>query len=271
MTKQWETLLEKFWAEQVQNFSLQPAHAYVQIRKLFTNYGITIPYEVFQTGISMPYSMMGYGNDTAKGKQLQRNYFNEPELRKAREKFKERLASRGKKNSQSCITARMGSEAKREDSQGFCMQTITINYVKDHVDGERLTIDLNYRTTELVQKFLADLKFLHEVVVPYLLEDIDIEPVAINCTFSTIYVSLMFFPILLRGIDILGFLKELEVSDPRYHKTVVSAMEKWMNEESNYTYRTRLMQHNFFRRQVADNLSATETKRINSYVKKFRG
>jgi hypothetical protein len=269
---QFNTPLENFWADKVWELSMTPPDAMVQIRKLFQQLSFSIPGDVFETGIGFGYSGMAYGNDKSKGTQLTRNYFNEEELSAARDQFLFRLNSSGKKNSQSCISARMGNIKKGERSQGFCMQTITINYLKNHnTKGEVLTIDMSYRTTELVQKFLADLKFLHEVVIPYITEGVDIPIHSINCHFSTAYLSLMFLPLLYQGRPMLKYLTELEEADPIFWKMVLSGASKLIIPETNYTYKTRLNQHNFFRNKVITKMTKTEISKLTKYIEKKRG
>ncbi|MEK0325031.1 MAG: hypothetical protein QQN63_04940, partial [Nitrosopumilus sp.] len=129
-----------------------------------------------------------------------------------------------------------------------------------------LTLDIYYRTTEFTQKFLADLKFMHEVVFPLILEGIDIKPVKVNFMFSTVYISLMFLPLLYQLHDPLILLKELKDKDPKYFRWVIKAFEKLMSEESNYNFRTRLNLHLMFRNLVFPNYSKKLVKDLNKYI-----
>ncbi len=265
----WATPLEQWWADRVRDLMLKPCNAYIQIRKMHTDLQLQLPAEIFNTGIDMGYSMMGYGNDKSKGTQLKRNYFNEIELAKARDKFKERLEAKGHKKNQSCISAQMGSEKKKGDTQGFCMQTITINYLAKDMkrDGKTsLYIDLYYRTTEFVQKFLADLKFLHNEVIPFILEGIDIPLTGIRFYFSTAYISLMYFPVWYRNESILKNLKDLEEVDYKYWKQVLGAAERLMIAETNYNYQTRRKQHEYFQKHSLLNVPQKELKILHRYI-----
>lgn len=265
----WNTPLEQWWADRARDLMLEPCNAYVQIRKMHTNLKLELPAEIFNTGIDMGYSMMGYGNDKSKGTQLKRNYFNEEELTKAREKFKERIAAKGHKRVQSCISAQMGSEKKKGDTQGFCMQTITINYIAKDLkrDGKpSLYIDLYYRTTEFIQKFLADLKFLHDEVIPFILDGIDIPLTGIRFLFSTAYVSLMYFPVWYRNESMLKQLKQLEKVDPKFWKMCLGAGERLLVVGTNYNYQTRRKQHEYFHKHSVPNISLKELKILNKYI-----
>lgn len=268
MPSKWETPLEEFWASTVKSLLFEKGDTYVQIRKLFLNHSFSIPGEVFNTGIAMGYPLMGYANNTAKEKQLTRNYLNTEELDSANSRFVERINSKSKRNYQSCISARMGNLKKDSRSQGFCMQTITINYVGNYKgSGPRLAIDLNYRSTELLNKFLADLKFLHEVVIPRLLDGIEIPITVVNFYFSMSYISLMYLPLLYRNESIYEILLELRRSDPQYFRLVLPATDKLMQKDTNYNYQSRLKQYNFFQKHCLSKLGKKEIAKINSHIK----
>lgn len=261
------TPLEKVWVDYTRSLLLSKPDAYVQIRKLFQGKYFEIPWDTFDTGIETTYPYMGYTAEDGKSKQLIRNYLNVEEIEKARTKFISRLEGKGNKSKQSCITVRMGNGSKNKDSQGFCIQCITLNHLV--IDKEdNLIIDIYYRTTEFTQKFFADLKFLHENVFPMLLEDINIKPVKVNFIFSTVYISLMFLPILYQFENPLEILKDLKKADPKYFKWVLKAAEKLMSEDTNYNFRTRLNLHLMFRKLVLPQYSKKLVKDLNSFIKK---
>lgn len=261
------TPLEKVWVDYTRTLLLSKPDAYVQIRKLFQGKYLEIPWDVFDTGIETTYPYMGYTAEDGKSKQLIRNYLNVEEIEKARTKFISRLEGKGNKSKQSCITVRMGNGSKNKDSQGFCIQCITLNHlVIDKQDN--LIIDIYYRTTEFTQKFLADLKFLHENVFPLLLEGINIKPVKVNFIFSTVYISLMFLPILYQFEKPQPLLQELKEKDFKYFKWVLKAADKLMSEDTNYNFRTRLNLHLMFRNLVLPKIKKSEAKKLESFIKK---
>lgn len=257
--------LEKYWLNVCVEAYLKEPAGYIQIRKLHSFQSMIIPGKVWKQGIKMKFSDMGYGEKSSKMSQLMRNYYNDDEITKANQKFRDRLSSKGNQSKQSCITAKMGAAAKRDESQGFCIQCVTINYC-----NEKLYIDLYYRTTELTQKFLADLKFLHEKVLPAMLEEVDLEIEAVRFHFSTAYVSLMFLPVVLQHIDVLEFLQELIKRDPKYARQVISAMVRFMKPENTYNYRSRSLMHDFFRDKVYTRFSKPQIQQINQLVKSQR-
>lgn len=261
------TRLEAIWSNFCFELLMSKPDSYIQIRKMFQHKTLMIPWEDFQSGIDIGCERMGYATDASKMGQLRRNYFNQEQLELAREKFKERLGSRGNKSLQSCITARMSAEGKDSRSQGHCIQCVTINYLVDNLTKEeKFYIDLYYRTTEVTQKFLADLKFLHTIIFPVLLEGVDKIPIAIRFNFSTVYLSTMFMPIVFQIIPPLLILREAEVRDPRFFKLLLTATAKWLEESTNYNYRTRVKSHEVFRKYVIPTLSRRDLKELKKFV-----
>lgn len=268
------TDLEKAWSKDLSILAVKSGKAIVQIRKFFTNLTLSYPWEVFDTGIKLKFSEIGYGNDKSKMTQLKRVYFNEEEIKKANKKLRERLGSGNNREVQSCVTARMGAAEKDARGQGYCMQTITVSFFKNtHQNGRNtgdycLHIDLNYRVTELTQKFLADLKFLHEVVIPALLDGIDIEPTQVNFYFSQAYFSIMYLPILYLFVNPAELVRDMEKSDPMFYRMSLGALGRLMEEKSTYNYRTRANMHSFFRKMVFPRLTKFEIKQIEARLKR---
>lgn len=258
------TKLEVQWAEYIRGLSVTPPAAYIQIRKMFTNLQFTVSWEDFD-GISLGFENMGYSKGPSKMNQLKRNYLNEEELIKARESFRSRL-----KKSQSCITARFGNKEKDSRSQGFCMQTITINYLEKPEPGTPgYVIELYYRSTELGQKFLADLKFLSEVVFPILVTDDMPQPDLVRFKFSCAYLSTMFLPVVFQRIDVLEFMEGIRDHDPKWFTgSARSAVSKWMVEECGYNYRTRAKMHEVFREYVYGNIPANQKSKLKRILKR---
>lgn len=256
------TRLEEHWGEFIRTLSQTKPSAYVQIRKIFRKITWDVPYQDWD-GLSLGVQNLGYSEGPAKMNQLRRNYLNEDELIRARESLKERMSK-----SQSCITARFGNKEKDSRSQGFCMQTISLNYLEKPEPGEpKFVVELYYRSTEVGQKFFADLMFLDEIVLPLLLEGLP-EPDVIRFNFSTLYLSSMFLPIALQVINTVEFLEGVRDSDEKwFSRCVKSAIRKWLEEECNYNYRTRAKMHDIFREYVYQHLSKSEIKAIRGLVK----
>lgn len=259
------TKLEMLWAAMVGELCTLPPEAYVQIRKIFRDHTWEVPFESWD-GISLKPENMGYAANDAKIRQLKRNYLDVAELERARDSLKARIAD-GKQ--QSSITARFGNQEKDSRSQGFCMQTITLSHIDRPEPGKpKFVVELYYRSTEVGQKFFADLMFLDEVVFPLLLEGLP-EPDVIRFKFSTAYLSSMFMPIILQVLPVAESLRKIKDGDPKWFTRCVRvAVEKWMVPECGYGYRTRAKMHHLFREYVIPRMSAAEQRTVKTMVKK---
>lgn len=261
------TKLEALWIRYITDLLANSQYGRIQIRKVFQHQELTIPWDTFITGLSIDCKNLGYSSNKSKMNQLRRNYFPEEKIIQLREKFKDRIKSRGAKKSQSCFAVNMLNQEKKVTSMGQCIQTIAINYLEIEKQ-EFFYIDINYRSTEIVQKFLADLMFLQDIVFPVLLDEVDKNPKAIKFTFSCLYISAMFMPVVFQFIEPMKVLKILERSDEKFYSTVSAALEKWMKSKTNYTYRTRVISHKLFREYVYPNLTKEEKLLIKEKVKK---
>lgn len=259
------TKLEKLWAEFVGDLCSRPPSAYVQIRKIFRDVTWEVKWKDWD-GLSLDPENMGYAANDAKMRQLKRNYLNMEELERARSSLVSRIMD-GKQ--QSSITARFGNQEKPGTSQGFCMQTITLSHILKPEPGEpKYVIELYYRSTEVGQKFFADLMFLTEVVFPLITKGLP-EPDLIRFKFSTAYLSSMFLPIILQVVPVADTLKEIKEGDPKWFSRCVRvAVEKWMVPECGYGYRTRAKMHHLFREYVVPRMTAAEQRTVKRLVKK---
>lgn len=177
---------------------------------------------------------------SAKLRQLERNYWNEEGFDAAFEK----LSSRKHKDHTSVSIQLQGKE-KDSRSQGFCMQNMVITQTKDH-----LLVDVYYRSTEVVQKFLADL-ILFNQKLPTFFEKLQRNPSVIRFHFANMYLSAVFMPILMRyEPDPLGFFKHLEKHDRQFHRTCGLSARVYFRDSHNYTYRTRVKMWDYWKKYV---------------------
>ncbi len=257
------TALEKHWGEFITQLSGEAPEAYVQIRKIFRGVTWSVPWDKWD-GLSLRPENMGYSAGPSKMNQLKRNYLDEEELIKARDS----LIARSSKQ-QSCITARFGNQEKDSRSQGFCMQTITLNHIAKPEPGKpKFVVELYYRSTEVGQKFFADLMFLDEIVLPLLLEGLP-EPDEIRFNFSTLYLSSMFLPIAMQVLDVVEYMELIKEQDSKWFTRCVRvAVAKWLVEDCTYNYRTRAKMHDLFRNYVIPRLTRQEIKKLERITKK---
>lgn len=176
----------------------------------------------------------------AKGKQLLRNYWNLEEVQAAVDKLKSR---KGKDHSS--VSIQLRGREKDSRSQGYCMQNMVIT-----VTPNLCTIDIYYRSTELIQKFLADLIFFNQVLPP-IFEDLGVTPSMIRFKFANTYLSAVFMPIFLRyekNPDL--FFQRLRSADPKFFRTCGLATRRFFQETHNYTYRTRVKMFEYWKEHV---------------------
>ena len=172
----------------------------------------------FTPGIeSIDLRRLGY--TIAKLAQLKRVYWN-PDL----PMYLKRYAQVKVGNS---IAVPMTCGTKQRTSKGHCMQVFILTKYPKHTE-----VDLFYRSTELCQKFLADLVFLNEQF-----GQLDLPIGTITLHISHGYVHTLYGPIFL---DLLGknFLLHCRKHDPRLYNLFVHGCKKYFDDPV-YTYRTR--------------------------------
>lgn len=262
------TPLEQSWVDWMYEACSTKGDGYVQIRKFFFNKSWTIPWEIFNTGISSGFDTLGYSDDGSKLEQLKRNYYNQAEVERIRDTFIQRLKAGGGKSKQTCVTARFGNAEKDSRSQGYCMQTMTINWFASTPEGKpSFVIELYYRSTEMCKKFFADLKFLDEVVFPELLKGVPVQPTQVRFVFCASFISTVFIPILLKHGDPQEFLTRVKAGDPKFFKLMLRDFHLWLFAEENpYNYRSRKRMVDYGKEEVIGKLSASEVQTLKKFV-----
>lgn len=228
MIEQWKQLI---WAA-----AEHPTLAVSGVRKIASDMAFEIPGDQLTTDLD--YTDICY--TAAKGRQLMRNYWNQDEVDAAVAKL---LSRKGKDHSS--VSIQLRGREKDSRSQGYCMQNLVIT-----VTPNTSSVDIYYRSTELVQKFLADLIFFAQVLPP-IFKELGIEPEVIRFKFANVYLSAVFMPIFLRyEEDPHGFFKHLQKHDPKFFRTCGLATRRFFNETHNYTYRTRVKMFEYWKEYV---------------------
>jgi hypothetical protein len=144
------------------------------------------------------YARLGYGKN--KAKQLERNYINPGEL----ERVKQILIKR-KDHQFTSVAMMMRGGVKDSRSMGWCMLNTIIT------TGPKLptVVEVQYRSTELILKFGADIIFLRDLLYGRL----KITPDRIRFRFANAYLSGVFFPTYCRFNDPIEFLELLWKND----------------------------------------------------------
>lgn len=235
------------WRSFVTKLIIDEPTTYASSRKIHTNKSIEIPWVEFTRILpEIDLTAFGYAGWPAKEKQLDRNYFNEQELNNLNAIL---LKRKGK--GQSCVTARFGGPvAKGEDSMGYCMQSISLNYITKGVDGNPVrVVEVHYRATEVLKKFVADLIYLQEKVLPLILKDIP-EPTAIRFHFQTIDVNPLYVNIMVQHLNLQKIYKG--VKDKRWGPMIRDHVERLLTEgRGMHAYATLNKQYNSFKQYQA--------------------
>jgi len=204
--------ITSWWIQFVEQMVLKrPAVAYAQERKFVEHAQLIIPGNVWKNGVSHTLPQLGYSEDGSKRKQLTRDYVNMESIEKAKEIFK----ARDSKSIASVGISTIGGE-KRSSSQGHCIRSIVVNYFSPSVTPDkkpRLTIDIEYRTTELLRKFGADLIFFYDTYIPMILKDNPWGikyPDEVRLYFPTCFFSALFIPVFFQFRDPVEFLEQAE-------------------------------------------------------------
>ena len=268
------TKLENRWMDFILEILPTKLFIFLGIRKMVKNKTLIIKGSDWKTGIALDYHNMGYGVRSTKEQQLRRNYLNEEKCMEVNEALKRRIF--GEKKKQTTLQLILHNKAKKGSSrgggdektnkhnQGFCMMGLVVSHFNINKE-DMIYITINYRTTEMICKFLADLKFLHEVVIPKLLEGIDLPIKEIRFNFATLYLSVMFLPVVYQFIYPHEFLKGIDEKDPRFFKTAMTDLKSMVYSDHVSSYRTKANMTNLFWR---DGLQNVKTKK---FIKKHTG
>lgn len=242
------------WRDLIWRAAAAPTLQLSGVRKIAADQSLILPWDSL-TNLGMDYGDLCYTK--AKDRQLLRNYWSQAEVDAAMEK----LAGRKSKD-HSSVSIQMRAGDKDSRSQGFCMQNTVIT-----MTPTVLTLDIYYRSTELIQKFGADLVFFSRQFPP-LFEKLGRTPSVVRMRFANVYLSAVFMPILMRyEPDPLGFFQHLEKHDPRFYRTCGLATRRFFNATHNYTYKTRAKMFDYWKEHV----DAKKVKPLGKHLSTLKG
>ena len=138
----------------------------------------------------------GYGSN--KRLQLVRNYINDEEFHRVRSVLSKRDLVK-----YTSVALSLRGKPKDSRSQGWCMLSLVISRTKKWT-----SVEVQYRTTELILKFAADVWFLGE-----LCKKLQIEPERYTFRFANCALSGAYFPYLVDKTDLVKFLARVRESD----------------------------------------------------------
>lgn len=175
--------------------------------------------------------LIGYARPLTKLKALQRMYYNPDEADRVRKMMKHR-----EEQAFTAVAMSMRAGAKDRRSMGWCMESMVIGLTPD-----RTTVNLIYRSTEVIKKFTADLAFL-----PWVFNQLEIVPDDISFYFSNAYLSGVFFPALFRFLDPIEFLKMLRKREPKLFVVATRFLRRSVrNRGQHFPYSPERQQHEY--------------------------
>lgn len=245
------------WRKQAELLCMTPPTMYASSRKIHTNFSFEIPWDEFTPILpNIDLRTFGYAGWAAKEKQLDRNYFNEKEFNNANAI----LIKRASKN-QSCVTARFGGPtAKGEDSMGYCMQSISYNLIAKDLNGNpRRVIEVHYRATEFLKKFVADLIYLQERVLPVILKGVGQVPTSIRFHFQTIDINPLYVNIIAQHLDIVKIMSHTMEHERRWSRVFTNGLYQLLTDGKGcQAYATLKKQYDSFQEFCKPHLTAEE-------------
>lgn len=194
----------------------------------------------------LSYEDFGYGSN--KFKQLCRNYLDLHEL----ERVRTLLDKRAGQSFTSVAMSLRGQNKGDTRSMGHCMQTLVVSWATNHE-----SVEVQYRATELIKKFGADLVFLR-----YILDELDLDPSVFRFRFANAYLSGVFFPTLCTFWDAIDFFDYLWEHDQKLFAGGTRFVLRSAREENqHFPYSPENTQHKF----AWQNL---DMQRIREYLEK---
>lgn len=224
------------WLEFVRQVAQSPGMV-TGVRKVAFDQKFELTWEEL-TSSKLTYEDLGYTR--TKGRQLERIYWPVPEVEAA---FAKLASRKGKPHSSVAIQLKNGIKDSR--SQGRCLQNMVVTQT-----DKLLYVDIFYRSTEVIQKFLADLVFFSQKLPTYFPGR---KPNAVRMHFANTYLSAVFVPILLRyDPDPMEFFTTLKEQDPKFFRTFGLAARRNFNPTCVYNYRTRVKQWEYHQEHVGN-------------------
>lgn len=152
---------------------------------------------------SWTYHHWNYG--PGKHKQLVRNYVNEEEFQRVNSLLKRRSSHK-----YTSLALALRGAQKNSRSQGWCMLSTVLT-----LSDLGTTVEVQYRTTEVVLKFAADVIFLRDYILPKL----GIDPAKVKqfrFRFANCWIGGPYFSYLVDKTDVIQILGWVEKYDPEF-------------------------------------------------------
>lgn len=239
MTETTTKVSESFWAAPLYRAAINaPTVGWQAIGKVVQN--ITLE----SSGLP-DWKLSDWGYGPGKIKQLDRNYFNPGEFDRVKSILEKRSDSK-----YTSVAVSLRGAPKDARSQGWCMLSLVISRYKGWS-----SVEVQYRTTELILKFAADVWYLRS-----LLRLLEISPDLYRFRFANCALSGAYFPYLVDKLDLVDFLGEIYHSDPEFFLRTTRFLLKSSYREKQY--------HPFSPERLSHKYLWSHT--TSSYIRKIR-
>lgn len=203
-----------------------PPFVFAGVRKIVQN----LNWEIKELP-RVTFEEIGYGKN--KLSQLRRNYINDEEFDRVRKILRSR---KDKHFTSVALSLRGGTKDSR--SMGWCMLNLVVTR------GPRIeTVEIQYRSTEVILKFGGDLAFL-----PSIFDELGLQPDLVRFHFANAFCSAVYFPTLCAHWDAgpIDFLSYLRVTDDRFFKASTRFfLRSSMGPNQKFPYSPENQQHKF--------------------------
>lgn len=195
-----------------------------------------------------PWELSDWGYGGNKAKQLERNYISEEEFERVRKILQHRAS-----NKYTSVAISLRGKPKDARSQGWCMLSLVISRNRDWY-----SVEVQYRTTELVLKFAADVWLLRKI-----LTDLNIKPDVCRFRFANCALSGAYFPYLVDKLDLVKFLEMVHSRDTEFFfRTTRFLLKSTYKQDQFHPFSPERVSHKY----LWERASRSEVKRINNFL-----
>lgn len=183
-------------------------------------------------------------------KNLDRMYYNPEEATRVLALLRKR-----KDQAFSAVAFSFRAGSKDSRSMGHCMESMVIG-----LTPKRTTVEILYRSTEVIKKHTADLAFL-----PLVFDRLEVRPEVVKFYFTHAYLSGVFFPTLFRWWDPIAFLELLRVDEPKLFVVATRFLRRTVRtRDQKFPYAPEENQHRFAWTHYPEKMPI-----INSYLEEY--
>jgi hypothetical protein len=221
-----------------------PVLEYNGARKIVQSVGFSLP-KIPEVDLEA----VGY-NPKVKMKNLERMYYNPEEATRVRA-----LLTRRADQAFSALAYSFRAGAKDSRSMGHCMESMVIGLTK-----KTTTVEVLYRSTEVIKKHSADLAFL-----PVVFDRLEVKPDIVKFYFTHAYLSGVFFPTLFRWWDPIVFLEKIRIEEPKLFVVATRFLRRSVRkQEHEFPYAPEKQQHIYAWKHYPERMPE-----INEYLEQY--